>query len=144
MPELMRAIAARLHKFVGNRRRAPRYRMRLPFTLSLLDARSNRGGGRRPPVIEGFTRDVSETGLALILPAIRIGEHYLTGEGRSLHLTLEFPTGPLQMVVTPVRYERLEEDETEKGYLIGVSITEMSDPDRARFNEGMKGVASSQ
>jgi PilZ domain len=144
MPELMRAIVARLHKFVGDRRRAPRYRMRLPFTLSLPDARSNRGGARSAPVIEGFTRDVSETGLALILPAIRIGEHYLTGSGSSLHLTLEFPTGPLQMVVTPVRYERLDENETEKGYLIGVSITEMSDPDRARFNEGMKGVDSSQ
>jgi hypothetical protein len=88
-------------------------------------------------VLEGYTRDVSATGLALILPAIRIGEHYLIGEGRNLHLMLEFPAGPIQMDVTPVRYERLDE-EMEKGYLVGVHIAEMSDDDRARLNQGMR------
>ena len=145
MPELMRAIAARLHRYIGNRRRAPRYRLRLPFSLSLSDVPPNANGARRrSPVLEGFTRDVSATGLALILPAIRIGEHYLMGEGRNLRLMLEFPTGPIEMDVTAVRYERLDENETEKGYLVGVQIAEMSDPDRARYNEGMRTVVSSQ
>ena len=138
MPELMRAIVARLHRFIGNRRRAPRVRLRLPFSVSLPDVRSNAHGERRSPSLEGFTRDVSATGLALILPAIRIGERYLTGEGSVLRITLEFPTGPLQIDAVPVRYERLDEDESEKGYLVGVRIMEMSDDDRARFNEGMR------
>ena len=145
MSELMRAIAARLHRYIGDRRRAPRRRLRLPFSLSLLDAPPNANGARRrSPTLEGYTRDVSATGLALILPAIRIGEHYLIGEGRNLRLIIEFPTGPLQVDVTPVRYERLGEDETEKGYLVGVQIIEMSDQDRARYDEEIKTVASSQ
>jgi hypothetical protein len=113
--------------------------MRLPLSLSLLDVRSSANGvGRSSPVLEGYTRDVSETGLALIVPAVRIGEHYLTGAGRTLRITLEFPTGPIQMDVVPVRYERLDESETEKGYLVGVSITEMSDHDRATFTDYMR------
>jgi PilZ domain len=139
MPELMRSIVARLHRFVGDRRRAPRYRLRLPFTISLPDVRSgSANGARRAASLEGFTRDVSATGLALILPAIRIGEHYLTNEVRPLRVMLELPTGTIQIEAVPVRYERLDESETEKGYLVGVKITEMSDDDRARLTEGMR------
>ncbi|MBA3766164.1 MAG: hypothetical protein H0W99_04075 [Acidobacteria bacterium] len=38
------------------------------------------------------------------------------------------------MLVNPVRYEKLDEDKAETGYLIGVRITEVTDADRARFN----------
>jgi PilZ domain len=142
MPELMRSIAARLHRFIGDRRRAPRHRLRIPFKLSLTSVKPNINGAQSLPVLEGFTRDISTTGLALILPTIRIGEHYLMGEGRTLRITLEFATGPLQLDAVPVRYERLDEDETEKGYLVGVQITEIDDHDRARFNEGMNKSSS--
>ena len=138
MPELMRSIAARLHRFIGDRRRAPRHGLRVPFNLSLIGVKSNANDAQRSTVLEGYTRDVSATGLALILPVIRIGEHYLMGEGRTLRITLQFPTGPLQLDAVPVRYERLDEDETEKGYLVGVQITEITDDDRARFNKGMR------
>ncbi len=37
------------------------------------------------------------------------------------------------MQVTPVRYESLDEHETETGYLIGAKITTMPDEDRAKF-----------
>ena len=104
MPELMRSIVARLHKFIGDRRRAPRHRLRIPFKLSLGGFKSNINGAQRSPMLEGYTRDVSETGLALVLPSIRIGEHYLMGEGRTLRITLEFPTGPIQLDAVPVRY----------------------------------------
>jgi hypothetical protein len=146
MPELMRSIVARLHRFIGDRRRAPRYRQRLPFIISLPDVRSGGGanGALRSPSLEGFTRDVSATGLALILPAIRIGEHYLTNEDRPLRITLEMPTGTLQIAAVPVRYERLDENETEKGYLVGVKITERSDDDRARFTGHLRTVDGKQ
>jgi PilZ domain len=90
---------------------------------------------RRPPSVEGQTRDISSSGLALIVPVIRINDHYLAGEGRSLLLRLELPLGPLEIQATPMRYERLDETGAEKGYLIGVSITAMSDDDRLRYDE---------
>ena len=59
--------------------------------------------------------------------------HYLVGEGRTLVVQLELPDGPVHINVVPVRYERMDEDETATGYLIGSRITEISDQDSKRF-----------
>lgn len=136
MPELVRSIIARLRGAVGNRRRARRYRVSMTASISLVDVKqvAESAIARRTPKIEGHTRDLSSTGVALIVPTIRVGEYYLTGEGRRLLVTLQHPMGPLSIRVTPVRYEQLDEGDTETGYLIGTHITEMSDEDRARFN----------
>jgi hypothetical protein len=73
--------------------------------------------------------------MALIVPAIRLGEHHLVGENRSFKVKLELPVGPIEMQVAPVRYETLEEHGTETGYLIGVRIIGMREEDRARFEK---------
>jgi hypothetical protein len=130
MSELPRRIVSHLRRFVGNRRRSRRVRARLNFTLSLSDPRVNSNGSRRLPKLDGHTLDVSATGLALIVPAIRIGEHYLAGADRMLHIKLELPSGPVEMKVATVRYESLED---ESGYLIGARILEMSDADKVSF-----------
>lgn len=133
MPELMRSIAARLRAFIGNRRHPPRYEVRLPCGVTLFDSKMGAAGARRPLKLQGYTRDISTTGMALILPSIRIGEYYLTGEDRKLLIELESPPGPVQMQAVAVRYEPLDDDNVEKGYLIGIRITEMSEGDSARF-----------
>jgi len=132
MSELPRRIVSHLRRFIGNRRRSRRVRARLNFTLSLSDPRVSSNGGRRLPKLDGHTLDVSVTGLALIVPAIRIGEHYLAGADRKLHIKLELPSGPVEMTVVTVRYESLED---ESGYLIGARILEMSDMDKASFEK---------
>jgi len=141
MSELPRRIVSHLRRFIGNRRRSRRVRARLTFTLSLSDPRVNSNGARRIPKLDGHTLDVSTTGLALIVPAIRIGEHYLAGADRKLHVKLELPTGPIEMKVASVRYESLED---ESGYLIGARILEMSDADRASFEKYVTQVLSRQ
>jgi len=135
MSELPRRIVSRLRRFIGNRRRTKRVTARLTFTLSLVDPRVNPNGYRRLPSMDGHTSDISTTGMGLIVPAIRIGEHYLVGEERRLHLKVELPGGPVELNVSPVRYESLEEHYQETGYIIGARIVEMNEPDRARFNE---------
>ena len=124
-----------LRRLIGNRRRSKRARVRLTFTISLSDPRISSNGFRRLPTIDGHTLDVSSTGLALIVPAIRIGEHYLAGADRKLHLRLQLPNGPVEMKVASVRYESLEDHMEETGYLIGARILEMSDADRASFQK---------
>ena len=141
MSELPRRIASHLRRFIGNRRASRRVRTRLSFTLSLSDPRVNSNGSRRLPKLDGYTLDVSATGLALIVPAIRIGEHYLAGADRKLHVKLELPTGPVEMKVASVRYEGLEDD---SGYLIGAQILEMSDADRASFEKYVAKVMKHQ
>ena len=76
----------------------------------------------------------------MIVPAIRIGEHYLAGYDRKLHLKLELPSGPVKMKVATVRYESLEDSKEDSGYVIGARILEMSDADRASFEKYVANV----
>jgi hypothetical protein len=140
MSELPRRIVSSLRRYIGNRRRCKRVRTRVTFRLSLFDPRVNSNGHRRLPSLDGHTLDVSSTGLALIVPAIRIDEHYLAGADRKLHVKLELPTGPVEMKVSTVRYESLEDSREETGYLIGARISEMSDQDRAAYDSYIANV----
>jgi len=132
MSELPRRIVSQLRRFIGNRRHSKRVRTRLSFRLSLSDPRAGTNGARRLPTLDGHTLDVSSTGLALIVPAIRIGEHYLAGADRKLYVKLELPGGPVEMKVVSVRYEDMEDG---SGYLIGARILEISDADRLKFQK---------
>ena len=137
MSEFLRTLVGRLREYAGDRR-APRRRARLPFTLSLHEP-GKKANGRRPlPTLSGFTQDISATGLALIVPAIRIGGHYLAGGDRTLEIELELPSGPIHIRVTSVRYEPVDENRSEDGYMIGVRIEDMSAADRERLKTFLK------
>jgi PilZ domain-containing protein len=142
MSELPRRIVSTLRRFIGDRRRHKRVKTRLKFTLSLADPRLRSNGARRLPSINGHTLDVSTTGLALIVPAIRIGEHYLAGAERRLHLKLDLPSGAVEMKLATVRYESLEDSQEESGYLIGARIIEIADADRASFEKYVRELLS--
>ena len=141
MAEFTRAVVSRMRQYVGNRRRARRYEVRLPFKLSLLSVSKNLNGMRRVSVMNGHTLDVSAHGLALIVPKITLDEHHLVGENRSFNISLELPDGAIDLKATPVRYERLEEDTNDTGYLIAVKITSMMDGDRERWNNFLASVS---
>jgi hypothetical protein len=138
MPELIRSIASRLREIVGNRRSAPRYLTHLEaglaLSISLPHAKPGSEKAGQSLKVAGYTRDVSATGMALIVPTIRIGGQYITGENRTLEIVLKLPTDQITVKATPVRYSPLEDDATDTGYLIGVQIIWMSNEDRARFN----------
>jgi c-di-GMP-binding flagellar brake protein YcgR len=144
MSELPRRMVSQLRRFIGNRRRAKRAEARLTFTLSLEDSRARGNGFRRLPPLQGHTLDLSTTGIALVVPAIRIGGHYLAGNERRLYLKLELPDGPAELTLIPVRYESLEEDPEETGYVIGARIEEIRDGDRDRFHEYVRTLLKNQ
>jgi hypothetical protein len=138
MPELIRTIASRLREFVGNRRRAPRRSVRLAVFVSLLDAAPG-----APPAggVAGHTRDLSESGLGVVIPVIRLGGRYLVGEGVALRLTLKLGEQSARLYGTPVRYERLEagpDGRTEPGFLLGIRLNE--DGDRSLLVDYLKGL----
>jgi hypothetical protein len=135
MAEFARTVVARLRKFVGDRREVKRYRVRLAFSLSIASPAKNLKGSRRTVSMDGHTLDLSANGMALVVPAITLGEHHLIGENRSLNVQLELPSGPVEMQVVPVRYEQLEEHATETGYLIAVKIVGMLESDRLTYSK---------
>lgn len=135
MAEFARTLVSRFRKFVGDRREVKRKRVRLALSISLASPAKGPHGARRTISMDGHTVDLSPNGMAFIVPAITLGEHHLVAENRSLNIQLELPPGPVEMQVVPVRYERLEEDASETGYLIAVKIVGMSESDRARYTE---------
>ncbi|MDQ5847106.1 MAG: PilZ domain-containing protein [Acidobacteriota bacterium] len=103
--------------------------------ISISGGAKNLNGTKRSSSIGGHTLDLSDSGLALIVPSIRLGEHHLVGENRSFSVRLELPRGPVEMQVAPVRYEALDQDASESGFLIGVRIISIADKDRAKFGD---------
>jgi c-di-GMP-binding flagellar brake protein YcgR len=133
MPELIRSIAGRLREIFGNRRRAPRYRARVEAELSLSVLQRGAKAKGPPLKLTGYTRDISLTGIALVMPAIHIGGQYITGQNRTLEIMLKLPTGLVAVKAAAVRYNPLEEEGADNGYLIGVQIIGMSEAGRERF-----------
>jgi hypothetical protein len=131
--ELARSIVSRLRRYVGDRRRSKRKKVRLAFNIVVAGPAKNINGSRQTRTLQGYTLDISPAGLSLIVPAIRIGEYHLVGESRAFGLQLELPAGEIEMQVTPVRYESLEDHKTESGFLIGVKIADMPETDRVKF-----------
>jgi len=133
MPELIRSVVSRMRSYVKDRRRSPRIRSRVLFSISVCQKSRTVGAPLRERILKGHTRDISENGLGLLLPQVHLDGHHLATEGRELHVVLELPGGSVSMVVVPARYEYLEETELGCSYLIGVRITEISDDDRSRI-----------
>ena len=132
MSEFLRTIVGRMREFAGDRRHLDRRRVRLDFTVSV-ETPQKVNGKRPPPSLKGYTRDISPKGIGLVVPAIRIGERYLAGEESRLVISLELPTGTVNVHATSVRYERLDESKDDDGYLIGTRITQMSDEHRELY-----------
>jgi c-di-GMP-binding flagellar brake protein YcgR len=135
MPEHLRKIASRLRELVADRRRSPRYRVSLPVSVSLLDAEAS----AEPALVQGRTRDVSSDGIGVILPNIRVGGRYLVGDSVTLRVMLKLPESYARLYGTPVRYEKLE-TAGDKGFLVGIRLTETSERDQALLINYIKGL----
>jgi PilZ domain len=133
MPELLRSVVSRMRIYVKDRRRSPRLRVRLLFTISLLQKAKGNGVSPRDRQLKGHIRDLSFDGMGLNVPKIHLDGHHLAAEGSELEIKLELPGGPATMRVVPRRYERLDETELGCNYLVGVRIVHMEEDDRQRY-----------
>jgi len=143
MAKLINHLAARLRALFVNRREAARHEAeleaqveaRLLLSVSLAEGEEKAGGAAfGGSKLIGSTCNVSETGLAIVLPALRIGQTSITEEGCVLRIVLDiYPAGLIEMEATLVHYRRLEEEEARAGYLVGVRIKGMNETDRIRY-----------
>jgi hypothetical protein len=134
-------------------RSEPRYDASLPFKASLNISEAAEEGAQpqqRSVTLTGYTSNVSEHGLAVVGPFIRLGYRYLIGQRHTLEIRLELPTGTVEIKAMPVHFRELPPGEEGEGYiltgaileemgaeincLIGLQITEISEENRARYN----------
>jgi hypothetical protein len=125
----------------GERRVAPRYKVRLETRVLIIAEQEAEGAQGEVLPLAGYTRDISESGLALIISGEDMVALSSLGEGYTLRLVLTLPAGPVQLTVTPARYQRLGETEG-ADFLIGAQIMDMSGRDRVLFMEFIRGLAN--
>jgi hypothetical protein len=146
MPELIRSVVSRVRVYFKDRRQSPRLRVRLLFSISVSRKARANGALASDRTLKGHTRDISASGLAMMLPQVHLEGHHLAAEGRELQVVLELPTGAMPLVVMPKRYEKLDDSELGCNYLMGAQIVSMDDEDRNRFEDfisrGLKGNPS--
>jgi|SRR5947209_223331 len=82
----------------------------------------------------GRTRDISETGIGVIVSASKI-KHYLASKDCKIDLAIELPGETIRVEGVPARYQPLEEGGVVKGYFIGIHLTNMDAHARVMITE---------
>ena len=123
-------------------RAAPkRYEHQMPVCVSFEPYKSNAKSNVAAPTlsVRGNTKDLSVTGIAFIVPSIRLREYYLVGENRLLDVEINLAEGKVRMRVVGQRYEQLgDEHSSTTSYLIGANIVEMSSEDRKIYENFLR------
>jgi hypothetical protein len=88
--------------------------------------------------ISGEAADVSKTGIAFIVGAIRVKEFYLVGQDRKLNVELDLPGRKVKMKVIGRRYEKVGIHVSAERYLIGAEIVEMEESHRQAYERFLR------
>ncbi len=114
-----------------NRRVAARYEVHAEARLSsvlVFDNEADHVGDDELLIVVGYTHDISESGLGIVVPEASLDVQGIIG--RTFHIVLGLSTGSLDIEAKAVRCERIA-----AGYLVGAAITNMNGRDRMHFLE---------
>ena len=120
----------------GARRHADRREAHVLFIASLVDAEPQ----RPTHTLIGYTRDISETGLSLIVTSTQESDFERCDIDCMLRIKLSLPQGVAEMDCKVVRRAWIDEDDPRQGYFVGVKIAEIREEDRTRFTEYLTGA----
>lgn len=142
---VVNAIEGRMRALFVERRRASRERVaceiRLPLGVSLPNELLDPDAEEYPHPIMGHTRDLSATGLSLLLPTTQLGSRDISCAGEVLRLVLCLPTGVVIVHAETVRCESLASiEEGEQMFLIGARISKMFETDRRRYDNFLRSL----
>jgi hypothetical protein len=137
---MLRKLIAKFNRSLTERVVAARHHYEVPIKIWIEPDRTT--GSLQKSIshltISGETKDMSKTGIAFVVPAIRLREYYLVGENRTLNAELDLPGGKILMQLVGQRYEPVGQHISETKYLIGASIQKMSVEDRGAYEEFMQ------
>ena len=122
-------------EIISERRTSPRRRINLEFRVLLIATKMSAAGEEQTLPLMGYTRDISESGLGLIVSTKSMNVLHGLGQNYTLHLVLTLHMGSVELEMTPVRYQHINEGGSATHLLIGAQITKMSDADHVKFVE---------
>jgi hypothetical protein len=121
---------------LNERRRTPRFLVTpvTPLTVGVAVL----GTGWKPRSFTGRVRDMSEAGLAIVLPLDESRAEIAEGR-RALVAVVSLPETTITLSVVTVHCSPLGDGANGKGYVVGVRITEMCEGDRDLLAEFLAG-----
>lgn len=137
---MIRKLISKFNKSLTKRVVSVRHNYEVPIKIWLEPDRNT--GKLQMPIqhlsISGETKDLSKTGIAFIVSAIRLREYYLVGEGRTLNAELDLPEGKIQFQIVGQRYEQVGQHLSESKFLIGATIIKISEHDREIYEHFLR------
>jgi hypothetical protein len=138
---MLRELISRFSSSVSEHMVAPRRRCTAPikvwFDPDTKDQRAQELA--RASFLAGETVDLSRTGVAFIVPAIRIKEKYLVNQDRPLNIEIDLPSGKVRLRALGKRYEKVGIHISTERFLVGVEITSIAPADKEAFDMFLKG-----
>jgi hypothetical protein len=117
----------------GDRRRAPRYTLHVPATISLVEGEARSGTVSYTQPSRGHCESISERGMTLSFVGTRFTREELSRKGCLLFVRVDLPNGPVEAVVSVVTLDRAESDAGIGKWIAGVSIYQMTEAEMARL-----------
>lgn len=141
-----RSFLGWVRQYVGDRRRSPRrgprFAVRVPAAVTLLEAKGELGlGAFNGRSVAGETRDLGSSGLTLRVAHVRVGGQYLTDADHHLGVRLELPAGEVSMLTRVVRFEQPTGAGGESGYLLGLQLLKIREEDLAMYTSFLRTLA---
>ena len=87
----------------------------------------------RSACILGETFDISRSGIAVVVPSIRLKEKYLVGHDRLLNVEIDLPSGKIHMKVMGKRYEKVGVHISTERFLVGAHIQSLVGADKENY-----------
>lgn len=145
---MIRKLVSRLNKSVTKQIVAQRRELHFPIKISIMPDRGTgrlNGASPEPFTIRGETKDLSKTGIAFVVSAIRVREYYLVGENRNLIAEINLPDGSkVKMQIVGQRYEQINIHDSVSEYMIGAKIVNMNSSDREVYEDFLKNGSKSK
>ncbi len=132
---MIRRLVSKFNKTLTERVLSPRKNYEVPIKI-WFEPNANTGNLKMPvenTIMTGETKDLSYSGIAFIVAAVRIQENYLVGDGRILNAELDLPTGKIQMQIVGQRYEQVGQHISTARYLVGAKITRITKEDKEAY-----------
>ncbi len=124
----------------NDRRYAARFELQAEAQMSgVLVFGSEEGAEDGMLMVMGYTRDISETGLGIVVPEGSVNEENVVGS--TFHIVLGLSGGSVSIEAGAVRIRRLDDD---TGLLIGARILSISGRDRVLYLQNLYLVSSGE
>ena len=132
---MIRELITRFNRSLSERMVSARRRHTAPMKV-WFDADVNTERGRevaQAACIFGETVDISRSGIAFLVPSIRVKEKYLVGHERNLNVEIDLPTGKVYLRAIGKRYEKVGIHISTERFFVGAHILSLTGQDRENY-----------